>query len=98
MAKLGRVGVEHVARLAKLPISSKELSSFQEQLSEITEYVGRIAELKTKNLKRKTTIKNLKVSRKDERDAKECLTQEEAVSNTKNVHNGLFVVPAIFKE
>lgn len=97
MAKLDRVQVEHVAKLAKLPISSKELSTFQEQLTKIVEYVGKIAELKTENSKLKTKTKNLKTSREDKVKG-ECLTQEEATGGAKNVHNGLFVVPAIFEE
>lgn len=100
--KLGKSDIEHVARLARLPVSSKELSTFQEQLSEITSYVGKIGEIPiTKHqISNKLQIRNLKLQtvRKDEVDARRCLTQEEAVSNTKNVHNGMFVVPAIFEE
>lgn len=105
MGKLDRVQVEHVARLAKLPISSSELTKFGGQLGKIVEYVGMIAKRKTKNVKRKTIIKqsltslkDLKVSRKDRRGSGECLSQEEAVSNAKNVHSGLFETEAVFGE
>lgn len=101
MAKLNRMQVEHVVKLARLQISSKELSTFQEQLSEITSYVGKIGEIPiTKHqISNKLQIINskVKITRKDGARA-ECLTQEEATGNAKNVHNGLFVVPAIFEE
>lgn len=97
MAKLDRKQVEHVAKLAKLSISSGELPKFGGQLGKIVEYVGKIAELKTQKSKVKTTTQNSKVSREDGAK-RECLAQEEATGNTKNKHNGLFVVPAIFEE
>ncbi len=105
MAKLDRTQIEHVAKLAKLPISSNELSTFQGQLSEITEYVSKISNFQFPISNREATssayeipISNFQTGREDKMDTKRCLTQEEATGNAKNKHNGLFMVDAIFKE
>ncbi|MBI2007114.1 MAG: Asp-tRNA(Asn)/Glu-tRNA(Gln) amidotransferase subunit GatC [Candidatus Blackburnbacteria bacterium] len=100
MAKNGltRKQVEHVAKLAKLSIPSNELSVFGGQLSEITEYVSKISNVKVQ-MPKKVQISKPKTnaSREDKTNAERCLTQEEAVSGAKNKQKGLFVVPAIFE-
>lgn len=95
--KLTASQVEHVAELANLPITTSETSQFQKQLSEVVEYVGKIAKLKTQIAKRERKSVGKK-AREDVIEAENCLTQEEAISNAKNVHNGLFVAPAVFGE
>lgn len=91
--------VEHVAKLANLPVTTIETSQFQKQLSEVVAYVGKISQVKFK--KGKETGKEKwegrpdKVWGDDYLIGEKCLTQEEAVLNTKNVHNGLFVAPAV---
>mgnify|MGYP001575594361 CR=1 FL=1 len=100
MGKLDRVEVEHVAGLAKIPLSSKELSTFQGQLGEITEYVGKIGKIPiTKHqIPNELKIQNTKLQtgREDKTGTERCLTQEEAVSNAKNKYNGLFAAEAVF--
>lgn len=99
MAKLDRMQVEHVAKLAKIPVSSGELSKFGGQLGKIVEYVGQISKSKPQNPKQFQISKSkTKELRKDEIDGKQCLTQEEATTNAKNVHNGLFVAEAVFED
>lgn len=89
--------VEHVAKLANLPLTSSEIETFQEQLSEVVEYVGKIQEVHSaQGIVHKGA--EGKAGREDAARSDECLTQEEAVSGTENKHNGLFVVPAIFEE
>lgn len=102
-AGLTKEQVEHVARLASLPISSKEVSLFQAQLSQVVEYVSKIS--KAEDGKQKTDAGREKtegglgnVGRGDEAEGARVLSQDKATSGGKNVHNGLFVVPAIFEE
>lgn len=97
MAKggLSRSQVEHVARLAALPLSSKEVTLYQAQLSQIVGYIGKIS--KAEGIEQKAEKRLANIARKDERDVR-TLSQKDATSGGKNVHNGLFVVPAIFEE
>lgn len=103
MAKLTASQVEHVAKLANLPITTKETSQFQKQLSEIVGYVGKIQKAGTPE-SAKFKIQKLKMGSKDQTTREDmvkpedCLTQEEAVSNAKNIHNGLFVAAHVFAE
>lgn len=99
MAKNGltRQQVEHVAKLASLPLTVKETPIFQEQLSEVVEYVGKIQEVHSAQGIVHRGAEG-KVGREDVVRLNECLTQEDALSGTENKNNGLFVVPAIFEE
>lgn len=49
MAKLTRADVEHVALLAKLKLSKKEIPLYQKQLSKIVDYVSELSGVDTKN-------------------------------------------------
>lgn len=103
--------MEHVAKLANLPLSTSETETFQGQLSEVVEYIGKISKIKNQKLKiserEKTETETEKdkgekhkiaVQREDAMRLDKCLTQEDALLGTKNKHNGLFLVPAIFEE
>lgn len=92
--------VEYVAKLANLPLTTSEIETFQEQLSEVVEYIEKISKIKYQmsNIKEKPKADSRNGNREDGADAKKCLSQEDALSGTENKHNGLFVVPAIFEE
>lgn len=92
--KLTAKQVEHVAKLANLPITTEETSQFQKQLSETVEYVGEISKVKTQ--KSKLDHEEKVRTREDKVNVEQCLTQEEATSGGKNVHNGLFVAQHVF--
>lgn len=93
---LSREQVEHVAKLASLPLSSKETALLAGQLSEVVSYVGKISEVEVGKVKK--ILKAVNVTRKDEIQVDRCLSQQEAVSQAKKVYNGLFVVPGILEE
>ncbi|MDO8503124.1 MAG: Asp-tRNA(Asn)/Glu-tRNA(Gln) amidotransferase subunit GatC [bacterium] len=95
--KLTASQVGHVARLANLPVTTDETSQFQKQLSEIVEYVGKIGEAKSEERKSKSETKE-QTTREDTVRIEDCLTQDEAISNARNVHNGLFVAPHVFSD
>ncbi|MEK7061209.1 MAG: Asp-tRNA(Asn)/Glu-tRNA(Gln) amidotransferase subunit GatC [Patescibacteria group bacterium] len=50
MGSLSKDDVLHVAKLAKLTLSPKEIIKFQEQLSKIIDYVSQLSEVDTLNL------------------------------------------------
>lgn len=89
-----KIDVSHVAKLANLTLKPEEKEKFEKQLSEILSYVEKLKEVDTKNVETSSQVTGLEnVTREDETTPS--LTQEEALSNAKSTHNGLFKVRAI---
>ena len=94
--KLTKEQVRHIAQLANLQLKDKEVTKFQKQLSDVLGYIDVLNELDTSKVKPTAQVTGLQnVFREDELG--KSLTQEEALSGTKNKHNGYFKVKAIFK-
>ena len=92
-----KIDVGHIAKLANLSLSKGEQDKFGKQLSEILSYVEKLKEVDTKNIETTSQVTGLEnVTRED--IATPSLSQEEALSNSKSTHNGMFKVKAIFKE
>ncbi len=99
MANLAKSDIEHVGKLAKLPLTSKEIEKFKSQLSEVVNYISQLNEVDTGNTEPTSQTTGLtNVKRTDEVKTEGCLSQEEALSGTDKVHNGYFVVPGILEE
>lgn len=111
MAKDGltKEQVEHIAKLANLPLEISETETFREQLSGVVNYIEKISNIKYKQgltlrQRRSTQISKISEERRTENgkediaDTTKCLSQEDALSGTESKHNGLFVTTAIFKE
>lgn len=96
MVKLTKKDVEHVAKLAKLSLTSPEIDKFQKQLSKVIEYISELNEVETSNVlptSQTTGLEN--VYRTDEIKSVEILTPEQALSGTEKTHNRYFVVDAV---
>jgi aspartyl-tRNA(Asn)/glutamyl-tRNA(Gln) amidotransferase subunit C len=90
-----KIDVAHVAKLASLPLKPGEKEKFEKQLSEILSYVEKLKKVNTKGVEATSQVTGLEnVTREDETSPS--LTQDQALSNTKSQHNGLFKVKAIF--
>ncbi len=89
--------VKHIAKLANLPLSESELEKFQKQLSETVDYIKTLSSVDTKGVEPTSQVTGLKNVTKTDEPAPS-LTQEEALSNAKNTHNGFIKVKAIFNE
>lgn len=99
MGTLKKGDIEHVAKLAHLPLKSKELIKFKSQLSDIFSYVDKIAKMKTKGVKETSQVTNIKNRfRQDKVEKERMLGQKEALLNAKKTYQGYFLVKAIFKE
>ena len=99
MTNLTKQQVTHIAKLAKLKISEKEIIEFQEQLSNIIDYVGELNKVDTKDTEPTSqTTGLLDVKREDELIQKNSLTLEEVLSGTEKTYNGYFKVSAILEE
>ena len=67
MARLTKKDVLHVANLAKLTLTPKEITKFQEQLSKIVDYISQLSEVDTLNLESTSQTTGLEnVFRSDE--------------------------------
>lgn len=92
-----KIDVGHVAKLANLALKPEEEKKFEKQLSDILSYVEKLKEVDTKNVEITSQVTGLEnVTREDETSPS--LSQEQALSNTKSQHNGLFKVKAILEE
>jgi len=83
-----------VAANARLNLTEKEINEFLPQLKEILKAFGKLDEIDVKNEKpsfQPLPIEN--VARKDV--VEKCLSQEEALKNTKNKKDGYFMGPKV---
>ena len=83
-----------VAANARLNLSEKEIKEFLPQLQEILKAFGRLDEIDVKEEKpsfQPLALEN--VARKDV--VEKCLSQEEALKNTKNKKDGYFMGPKV---
>lgn len=94
--KAVKVDINHLAKLANLPLSEKEKKKFEKQLGETLDYVKSLEEIGTKNIEGTSQITGLEnVTRQDE--ASPSLSQDEVLKNAKSTHNGFFKVKAILE-
>ena len=99
MSKITKKQVLHVARLAKLKLSPKEIEKYRKQLSRIIEYMDNLSELGTEDTEPTSQTTNLlNVYRKDEIKVESTLSQNDALSGTENIYNGYFKVKRILKK
>ncbi len=91
--------VAKVAALANLPVSEFEEKLFADQFSQTIEVVNQLNEIDTGGIIPTFQINHLEnVTRPDEIDKDRVLTQTEALSGAKNVHQGFFVVKQVLEK
>lgn len=91
-----KLNVPHIAKLANLPLSDKEIKKFETQLEETLAYVENLQEIDTKKVIATSQVTGLEnVTRED--IAHPSLTQKQALSNAKKVYNRSFEVDAILE-
>ena len=89
-----KINVKHIAKLANLPLTNEEGKKFEKQLSSILKYIEKLNEKNTKGTEITSQITGLEnVTRVDETSSS--LSQEEALSNSKSNHNGMFKIKKI---
>jgi aspartyl-tRNA(Asn)/glutamyl-tRNA(Gln) amidotransferase subunit C len=89
--------VEHVARLARLRLSSKELEQMRGQLSDILDYIAMLQEVDVSGVPITAQVTGLtSVMRPDVVTGQ--LTSDEALSNAPDKQDGMFRVKAVFEE
>lgn len=92
-----KINVKHVAKLANLPLSEDEEKKFEKQLVETLRFIEGLNEIDTNNIEPTDHVTGQEnVLREDA--ATPSLSQEEALSNTKSKHNGMFKVKAVLND
>lgn len=92
------IDVKHVAKLAELIVSNKELPKFEKQLSEVLDHINKLKKIKTEKTPETSQVTGLEnVTREDTADLSRTLSQEEALANTKSKENGLFKVKGVIQ-
>lgn len=95
MADLTKEEVKHIAKLANLTLSEKEVEIFSGQLSETISYVEKLNELQTESvLPTSQTTGLINVFRED--NVTPSFSQEQALGNAKKTYKGYFVTKAVF--
>ncbi|HEV2339373.1 MAG TPA: Asp-tRNA(Asn)/Glu-tRNA(Gln) amidotransferase subunit GatC [Patescibacteria group bacterium] len=87
--------VIHIAKLANLPLTEKEVTTFEEQLSGILEYVTELQTVDVSDVGETAQVTGLTNRSRSDR-VEDSLSQEEVTSQTSCTYNGLFKVKAIF--
>lgn len=92
-----KIDVKHIAKLANLPLTPDEEKKFEGQLENTLEYIEQLKEIPTENIKGTNQVNNLE-NVMDEDTPHPSLTQEDALKNSKSLHNGMFKVDAILED
>ena len=98
MAKITRKEVEHVAKLARLGLTDKEIAKFQKELASVLAYVEKLNEVNTKNVPLTAQVTGLtNVFREDE--VKKCdISLDELLTNAPAKEGRHLKVKAVLEE
>lgn len=90
--EIDRKLLEHVAEVARLKLTEKEIKKFLPQLKEALEFFSQLQEVNTDNVKPSFQPVELKNVMREDKE-KQCLSQEEALSLTEHKKDGYFKGP-----
>ncbi len=89
--------VEHVAKLARLRLSTEELEQMRSQLSNILDYINMLSEVDVQDVPATAQVTDLlNVMRHD--DVRPSLSREDVLANAPDKQDGMFRVKALFEE
>ena len=90
--KIDRELIEHVAEIARLNLTDKEIEKFSKELKEIIDVFSKLDKVDTKNIEASLQPVELKnMLREDEKE--KTFTQEESLSLTEHKKGGYFKGP-----
>lgn len=97
MTKISKDLVASLSKLAKIKLSEKELERYAKDLSSVIGHMDEIKKLDVKDIPETARVSDEgNILREDL--VKESLNQSQALKNSKNTHNGYFLVPQILKD
>jgi aspartyl-tRNA(Asn)/glutamyl-tRNA(Gln) amidotransferase subunit C len=89
---IDRQTVEHVAKLARVDLTDKEIEKFSEEFSDILDLFSSLKDVDTDGVEPSFHPIELKNSVREDEPEK-CLTQEEALANAEQKEDGFFKGP-----
>ena len=92
--KIDKALIKHVAQVARLNLTEKEIREFLPQLKEILGAFSKIKKVDTKKVKPSYHVVELKNALRED-IPKKCLDNETALKNTKHKKDGYFMGPKI---
>jgi len=98
MAKITHKDVEHVAKLARLGLSDKEIEKFQSELSKVLDYVEQLNKVDTKNIQPTAQVTGLTNVFREDEVKKSDITLDELLKNAPAKEGRYLKVKAVLKE
>lgn len=96
-SKLTPDQIKHIAKLANLNLTLKDLAKFQQQLSKVLDYFEILNNVDTTGVEPTSQVTGLENVFKNDQ-IQSSLTSQKALSGTKSQHQGYFKVKSIFNE
>lgn len=97
MAKISKDLIDSLSKLSKINLTKEQEEKYAGEFSSVMGYMEEIKNINVDHIAETSRIANEEnVLRKDV--IKESLSQTEALKNSKNTHNGYFLVPQILKD
>lgn len=91
-AKINKGLIEHVAEIARLKLTDKEIEKFSKELKDIIDVFSKIDKVDAKNVETSLQPVELKNMLRDDKEEKS-FTQEEVLSLTEHKKDGYFKGP-----
>lgn len=92
-----KIDVKKIAKLASLTLTPEEEIKFEKQLSDILQYVEKLNEVDVTGVTPTAQVTGLENVIRPDDITNEMLSQEQALSDTKSKHNGMFKVKALLE-
>ncbi len=87
-----KIDVAKVAKLANLTITTDEEKEFDKQLNDIVGYIEKLDSVDTSKVNPTAQVTGLVNKTREDKISHQSLSQEEALSGGKSIHNEMFVV------
>ncbi len=93
---ISREDVLHIAKLARLNLSEKEIKTYSSQLSDILNYVQKLGELNVDNVEPMKHVLNMVNVMREDKDLSS-LSREDVLNNAPEHDGEFFKVPRVLK-
>lgn len=99
MTKISKDTVKHISKLANVPLTDREEQTLADGFNKSLKIVDELSKVDVTGVEPTHQVTGLEnIFRDDKVNENKMLSQDEALSNTKNKHNGYFVVDQILNE
>ena len=97
--KITKKQIQHIANLANIPVTDTEQEKLRVAFDETLTTIAELQSVNIKNTEPTHQVTGLiNVLREDIVDSEHMFSQQQALANAKQIHNGYFVVPRIIEE